>query len=625
MNNKSANCETNPKSSAKAIRTMLSLDRPLGQHPSMSNGNWASVHFSVAVIGQIVMIRMDVGEKISELANKSQSSQLRDKKGSEREMVVKKLCVRDIDDNDHPSIIIPVKEATCYRAPWTSTKKSSGSSNLSAYFDAVTNQECSTVFRASNRQILLYNLATNDNILEGPCAEGFLESEKHGLKGVNHDDGQNVSIVGTLAIDLRGINYNSPFGLIVGLMVIDTRVFDPRIPTLGTIPVSTIAVDLDIPVLDMYRNLEQGQKIKEKLTRPEVQDREGFYRKVDNQGCENFGEFLKVTGRYGSRGCLVVSSNTQMSIKEQFSFLAGEIKDIVYQDPDAQARPKRSRGILLAVANTGVAGDQIPFLGNVESDVSNSVSLSEEFSLDQIPPFSSKLEIKSVESQELVAVKVERSSMPFVSALDAHLVHMIGSQLKRLAKARRDLLAAVNEMVRHTFDEIDLGLIGMLVHFVKRDSLGLANDFLPLGFIPKEADIQPIANALQASIGDEATKSHMDFYGIMNQLSDVMYRHNFSLPPNNALVIRALGSLEGTTKTSDVVASAYPFILGRLLADLDPDMRNTLRELLIHGISTVSQQSKNENGPQKQWVSGGRDKRSHTSWNHTICLSVLSM
>ncbi|GJU55960.1 hypothetical protein Tco_1271665 [Tanacetum coccineum] len=38
---------------------------------------------------------------------------------------------------------------------------------------------------------------------------------------------------------------------------------------------------------------------------------------------------------------------------------------------------------------------------------------------------------------------------------------------------------------------------------------------------------------------------------IMNQLYDVMYEFSFSLPPDYALVIRALGSLEGTTKTLD--------------------------------------------------------------------------
>lgn len=386
---------------------------------------------------------------------------------------------------------------------------------------------------------------------------------------------------------------------------------------------------------------------------------------------------------------------------------------------------------------------------------------------DQIPPFSTRLAIQSIESQlgapisklfadissepvaaaslgqvykahlhtgELVAVKVQRPRMPLMLALDAHLIHMIGGQLKHYAKARGHLLAAVNEMVRHMFEEIDyihegqnaerfaslygfdadyksslkyqgvrestdkrrksassqgkskswvkvpkiywdytrksvltmewidgikltdkegieeahlnikqlvdqgvyctlrqlleegyfhadphpgnlvairngslayldfgmmgniprqyrVGLIRTLVHFVNRDSMGLANDFLSLGFLPEGANIQTISDAMQASFGDEATKSQLDFQGIMNQLSDVMYEYNFSLPPDYALVLRALGSLEGTAKSLDpdfkVVASAYPYIVGRLLADPDPDMRKILRELLIRNNGSI--------------------------------------
>lgn len=52
-------------------------------------------------------------------------------------------------------------------------------------------------------------------------------------------------------------------------------------------------------------------------------------------------------------------------------------------------------------------------------------------------------------------MKVQRPGMTILLTLDALLFHMIGGQLKRFAKARKDLLVAVNEMVRHMFDEID--------------------------------------------------------------------------------------------------------------------------------------------------------------------------
>ncbi|XP_038712175.1 uncharacterized protein sll0005-like isoform X5 [Tripterygium wilfordii] len=297
---------------------------------------------------------------------------------------------------------------------------------------------------------------------------------------------------------------------------------------------------------------------------------------------------------------------------------------------------------------------------------------------DQIPPFPTRDAIKSIETQlgssipqifadispepiaaaslgqvykahlhsgELVAVKVQRPGVARSLTLDALLFNLIRGQLKRFAKARKDLLVAVNEMVRHMFDEIDyileaknaerfaslygclpigitgkskkanrvkvpkiyweftrkgvltmewidaikltdeaclkkaslnrrklidqglycslrqllevgffhadphpgnlvatytgsiayfdfgmmgdiprhfrVGLIQVLVHFVNRDSLGLANDFLSLGFLPEGVDIQLVSDALQRSFGD-GTRQSRDFQitAISEQASD---------------------------------------------------------------------------------------------------------
>lgn len=46
-----------------------------------------------------------------------------------------------------------------------------------------------------------------------------------------------------------------------------------------------------------------------------------------------------------------------------------------------------------------------------------------------------------------------------------------------------------------------------IVHFVNRDSLSLANDFLSLGFIPEGVDIHSVSDALQASFGDRTGES----------------------------------------------------------------------------------------------------------------------
>jgi len=48
------------------------------------------------------------------------------------------------------------------------------------------------------------------------------------------------------------------------------------------------------------------------------------------------------------------------------------------------------------------------------------------------------------------------------------------------------------------------------VHYVNRDSLGLANDFLSLGFITEGDDIKSVADAMQAAFAD-GTRQSQDF------------------------------------------------------------------------------------------------------------------
>lgn len=71
-------------------------------------------------------------------------------------------------------------------------------------------------------------------------------------------------------------------------------------------------------------------------------------------------------------------------------------------------------------------------------------------------------------SGELVAVKVQRPGMSLSLTLDALLFHMIGDQLKRFAKARKDLLVAVNEMVSSfRIKHIDLFFALYMTYFLQ--------------------------------------------------------------------------------------------------------------------------------------------------------------
>lgn len=67
-------------------------------------------------------------------------------------------------------------------------------------------------------------------------------------------------------------------------------------------------------------------------------------------------------------------------------------------------------------------------------------------------------------------------------------------------------------MIRRVFSEnLCVWLSAQLIHFVNRDSEGLAKDFVMLDFIPVGTDLEPIARELRESFGDERTKSQLDF------------------------------------------------------------------------------------------------------------------
>lgn len=68
-------------------------------------------------------------------------------------------------------------------------------------------------------------------------------------------------------------------------------------------------------------------------------------------------------------------------------------------------------------------------------------------------------------SGELVAVKVQRPGMSHLLTLDALLFNLIGGQLKRFAKARKDLLVAVNEMVSFLVMIINFLFLGQITRY----------------------------------------------------------------------------------------------------------------------------------------------------------------
>ncbi|MCX5950494.1 MAG: AarF/UbiB family protein [Cyanobacteria bacterium] len=163
-------------------------------------------------------------------------------------------------------------------------------------------------------------------------------------------------------------------------------------------------------------------------------------------------------------------------------------------------------------------------------------------------------------------------------------------------EAVRNLGIDPNEMVQVGVDcslqqlrEARTGLIQAVVHLVNRNFGALSKDFVSLGFLGEEVNLEPIVPAFESVFGQaiEMGVSRMDFKAVTDDLSGVMYRFPFQVPPYYALIIRSLVTLEGIALSVDpdfkILGAAYPYFARRLMEDPDPQLRSSLREMLFDG------------------------------------------
>ena len=131
------------------------------------------------------------------------------------------------------------------------------------------------------------------------------------------------------------------------------------------------------------------------------------------------------------------------------------------------------------------------------------------------------------------------------------------------------------------------GLIQAVVHLVNKKFDKLSLDFVKLGFLSKEVDLEPIVPAFQDVFINaiELGVSKMDFKSVTDDMSGIMYKFPFKLPAYYALIIRSLITLEGIALSVDpnfkILGAAYPYFARRLMEDPDPQLRESLKEMLF--------------------------------------------
>nr|CAB3451492.1 unnamed protein product [Digitaria exilis] len=139
-------------------------------------------------------------------------------------------------------------------------------------------------------------------------------------------------------------------------------------------------------------------------------------------------------------------------------------------------------------------------------------------------------------------------------------------------------------LVTKLTDDQKYGMIEAISHLIHRDYDAIVKDFVKLGFIPEGVNLDPILPVL-AKVFDQALEGggakNINFQELAADLAQITFDYPFRIPPYFALIIRAIGVLEGIALVGDpefaIVDEAYPYIAQRLLTDESPRLRSALR------------------------------------------------
>ena len=142
-------------------------------------------------------------------------------------------------------------------------------------------------------------------------------------------------------------------------------------------------------------------------------------------------------------------------------------------------------------------------------------------------------------------------------------------------------------------DSIKFGMIEAIAHLIHRDYEAIVGDFVTLQFIEEGTDLTPILPVL-AKVFDQALAGGgargINFQELAADLAQITFDFPFRIPPYFALIIRAIGVLEGIALVGNpsfaIVDEAFPYLAKRLLTDDSPRLRAALH-YMIYGAAHV--------------------------------------
>mmetsp|Transcript_34857 Transcript_34857/g.81446 ORF Transcript_34857/g.81446 Transcript_34857/m.81446 type:complete len:889 (-) Transcript_34857:141-2807(-) len=163
---------------------------------------------------------------------------------------------------------------------------------------------------------------------------------------------------------------------------------------------------------------------------------------------------------------------------------------------------------------------------------------------------------------------------------DPHPGNMLRTPDGKLGILDFGLMTQITEEQRY-------GMVEAIAHLVHRDYDQIGADFKRLDFIPKEVDVEPIVPALgrvfDAALAGGGAKG-INFNELSADLAQITFEYPFKIPPYFALIIRAIGVLEGIALVGDpdfaIVDEAYPYLSKQLLTNPSDRLRATFRYMV---------------------------------------------
>ncbi len=195
-----------------------------------------------------------------------------------------------------------------------------------------------------------------------------------------------------------------------------------------------------------------------------------------------------------------------------------------------------------------------------------------------------KLEAAGLDADNLVKIGVTSGLRQLLEYgffhADPHPGNLFATLDGRMAYIDFGMMDQLSESMKET-------IASAVVQLINRDYEALAQDFVNLGFLTPDTDIQPIIPALETVLGNAVSESVSDFNfkTITDEFSELMYEYPFRLPAKFALIIRSLITQEGLALSLNpdfkIVEVSYPYVSQRLLTGESPELRRRLLDVLI--------------------------------------------